>query len=409
MRLQDYLISSEYNDYKPWIITPQALAIFVIVIWSLRFIIPASLTHADAGIDASDLMTRVNLERTQRFIPALMTNDKLTTAATGKAKDMLTRSFFAHVDPDSNYVWPRIEATGYTPYTTLGENLAMDFTSAPAVVEAWMNSPTHRANIVNEKFEDQGMASIGGSFEPNHDTVMVVNLFGTLYKTIKPAPTPATKPPVSKTSTPSKTIAKAIPSPTPAPATHPAPPALQTTLGLRIFKEAKINATLISGKKMVDLDVVIDGNPALVTARLKSQSITLLPGKVLGEFTGSFTFDAPEDLTNQTVTVEARDKNGNKVSQDFAFNLPTSVGSGTSTPPSVSAAANVQIPVSNEAQVIKILRIVFGAFTAIYLGFLVIDGIIIHRAKIKRAGIHPDSHILLFLLVAAVTLFSNWF
>src|SRR5690606_36401283 len=103
-------------------------------------------------------------ERTGRFIPALTTNSMLNSAAQSKASDMIARSYFSHVDPDGNYVWPKITAAGYGPYLALGENLAMDFSSASATVEAWMNSPTHRANIVNENFQDQGLASVGGIY-----------------------------------------------------------------------------------------------------------------------------------------------------------------------------------------------------------------------------------------------------
>src|SRR5690606_34626201 len=102
-------------------------------------------------------------------------------------------SYFAHQDPDGNYVWPKIVAAGYSPYTALGENLAMDFTSAGDVINAWMNSPTHRANIVNEKFEDQGLASVAGMYEGNRETIAVTSLFGTLQKSTPP-PAPAPQP-----------------------------------------------------------------------------------------------------------------------------------------------------------------------------------------------------------------------
>src|SRR6185295_2458112 len=104
--------------------------VFCLVIWALRFLIPAQATFAASTIDPTHVMIKINQERTSRFLPALSTNTKLSVAAQGKGQDMLSRSYFAHVDPDGNYVWPRIEAAGYTPYLTLGENLGMDFTNA---------------------------------------------------------------------------------------------------------------------------------------------------------------------------------------------------------------------------------------------------------------------------------------
>ncbi|HYE22820.1 MAG TPA: CAP domain-containing protein, partial [Verrucomicrobiae bacterium] len=159
MKLKHYLIATEQNNYRPWITTPSALACFCLLTWGLRIFLPTSFLFAAPGIDAYDVMARINTERTNRFLPALVTKQMLINAATIKSNDMLTRSYFAHVNPDGQYVWPTIEAQGYTPYKTLGENLAMDFTEAEAMVSAWMNSPTHRANIINEKFADQGLAA----------------------------------------------------------------------------------------------------------------------------------------------------------------------------------------------------------------------------------------------------------
>ncbi len=395
--IKHYLIASETNDYKPWIITPTALGIFCLAIWSLRILIPATITFAQQTINSTDLMNKINDQRSQRFIPTLTTNSKLISAATGKANDMLARSYFAHVDPDGNYVWPRIEAAGYSPYLTLGENLAMDFTDADAVINAWMNSPTHRANIVNQKFVDQGLASVFGNYEQGHDTIMVVSLFGALYKTSTTSPTP-TPTPTQVSPTPKATP----PPPPPAPKPIVQNPPSQTST-LKISNDIKLASTFLSGRIIVDVTVGIAGNPTLVTASLKGQSITLVAGKVAGEFVGSFTFDSTEDLLNQKLQVEARDKNGVKANLEYAVNIESQ--SQDALP--VVGNANTQIPVSKEAQIMKVLRIIFGIFAVIYMGFLATDAIIIHRAKIKRDGIHPNPHLLVFALIALVTLFTS--
>jgi hypothetical protein len=396
MKLRNYLLASETNDYKPWIVTPSALAVFCLIIWGLRVIIPASLTFAAETIDATDVMNRINQERSQRFIATLTTNSKLISAANGKANDMMTRSYFAHVDPDGNYVWPRINAAGYTPHLTLGENLAMDFTDAAEVVQAWMNSPTHRANIVNAKFVDQGLASVSGMYEPNHQSIIIVSLFGALFKSSS-SPTPSPNPTPTPNPTPQP---QATPPPPPPPPVIKNPPA--TASNLKISNDIKVNNTFLSGRTMVDVDVIVTGGPTLVTAKLKAQSITLLEGKVAGQYVGSFTFDPTEDLTNQTLSVEARDKNNIKATLDYPVNIPPQI------PEPTVGDAQTSIPVSSEAQVMQVLRIIFGIFATIYMGFLAVDAIIIHRAKIKREGIHPNSHLLVFALVAAITLFTGW-
>jgi hypothetical protein len=391
LKLKNYLIASESNDYKPWIITPTALAVFCLSIWSLRVLIPVTITFAQSSINSTDLMNKINEQRSQRFIPTLTTNSKLISAASGKANDMISRSYFAHVDPDGNYVWPRIEAAGYTPYLTLGENLAMDFNDAEGVVTAWMNSPTHRGNIVNTKFVDQGLSAVTGTYEPNHNTVMIVSLFGALYKS------GANPPPATPTPTPT-------PKPTPPP---PAPkPVIKnppvTTSNLKISNDIKVVNTTLSGRTMVEVDVIIAGSPTLVTANLKGQSITLVEGKVTGQYVGSFTFNLDEDLTKQTLVIEARDKNGIKANLSYPVDIEPRI-----TEEPMVGNSQTSIPVSSEAQIFQILRIIFGIFATIYMGFLAVDAIIIHRSKIKRAGIHPNSHFLIFALIAAITLFTN--
>src|SRR4051794_20091398 len=129
-KIKDYLIASETNDYKPWITTSSALVFFTVIVWGLRMFVPTAVGFATTYLDPADIMTRINVERSNRNIDTLLTNSKLIIAAQSKSDDMLKRSYFAHVDPDGNYVWGRIEDAGYGPYTTLGENLAMDFTSA---------------------------------------------------------------------------------------------------------------------------------------------------------------------------------------------------------------------------------------------------------------------------------------
>jgi hypothetical protein len=322
-------------------------------------------------------MDRINQERSLRFISQVTYNSKLAVAADSKAKDMIERSYFSHIDPDGNYVWPRIQAAGFTPHLILGENLAMDFTSASEVMTAWMNSPTHRDNIVNEKFQNQGLSSVAGLYEPDHETIMVVSLFGTLLKTTSPTPKPS---PAPSQSTPPP------PSPTP---TTPSPAGKIT-----ISENINITTTSLSGHVLVAIDVNIEGTPTLVTARLKSQSISLIAGPQSGQFKGTFTFDQTEVITDEVLTIEARNKSGEKITLNQAVTIPTDSDL-------VSSTNQTGINVSNEAQVMKILRIVFAIFATIYMAFLAIDAIIIHRAKIKRDGAHSFPHLLVFALLTA--------
>jgi hypothetical protein len=178
-----------------------------------------------SDITVSNLVSAVNLERSQRNIPTLTYNSKLAAAADYKSHDMIARKYFSHTDPEGKYIWDKITQEGYTPYTILGENLAIDFSDTAGLVAAWIDSPTHRANLLNTNFKDQGMGVAYGNTNNGEFSVAVANTFGaqpTAKKTeVAQTPTPTTKP--STTTTPTTTpkpVAKPVAKTT---ATQPAP------------------------------------------------------------------------------------------------------------------------------------------------------------------------------------------
>jgi hypothetical protein len=372
MKIKHYLIASESNDYRPWITTTSALVFFCVIVWGLRVLVPANLTLASGSIDPYDLMNRINQQRDSRNLTTLKTNDKLVAAAQIKSDDMLHRGYFAHINPDGNYVWPTIEAQGYKPYVTLGENLAMDFTSASDVVAAWLNSPTHRANILNPTFQDQGLAVSSGLYEPGHNSILVASLFGTLTK---PVPNLASSQTSSNSTPASNTLA--------------------------IGDDAKISITQVSGHTLVDVNVAVSGNPTLITAKLNQQSITLL--KSDDRFAGTFTFNLSENLNGQSITVEARNSANTKVTSQIPLENIQTLPAGND-----SSVAGTKIPASSDAELLFILRIVFGVLSVVYLGFLITDWIIIHRAKIVRPGMHLQTQVVIFALVAIINIFAKF-
>ncbi len=104
-----------------------------------------------------------NLHRQQAGLQPLRVNATLNTAAYAHSLDMATQDFFSHVGSDGSTVFNRLDTAGYS-YATAGENIAAGFTTAKTVVEAWMNSPTHRQNILTPFVEEVG---IGYVFLPN--------------------------------------------------------------------------------------------------------------------------------------------------------------------------------------------------------------------------------------------------
>lgn len=119
------------------------------------------------GITAYNLNALVNAARIRAGLAPLKTSAKLESAASMKAQDMISKGYFAHTDPNnaSSTPWYWFGQAGYA-YSYAGENLAGpkangdDYNTAQEVVDAWLASPGHRANIMNVKFTETGIAVV---------------------------------------------------------------------------------------------------------------------------------------------------------------------------------------------------------------------------------------------------------
>ncbi|MFI8962593.1 sigma-70 family RNA polymerase sigma factor [Streptomyces sp. NPDC053493] len=117
------------------------------------------------GSDAQQVIDLVNSERAQAGCGPLTENALLTRAAQGHSDDMAARNFFDHTNPDGDGPGERVTAAGYR-WSTYGENIAMGQRTPAEVMESWMNSPGHRANILNCSFKEIGIGihSAGGPY-----------------------------------------------------------------------------------------------------------------------------------------------------------------------------------------------------------------------------------------------------
>ncbi|MFE5659723.1 CAP domain-containing protein [Streptomyces sp. NPDC056517] len=115
--------------------------------------------------EADQVIALVNAERAKAGCGPLSANATLTRAAQGHSDDMAARDFFDHTNPDGAGPGERVTAAGY-PWSTYGENIAMGQSSPEQVMESWMNSPGHRANILNCDFKEIGVGihSQGGPY-----------------------------------------------------------------------------------------------------------------------------------------------------------------------------------------------------------------------------------------------------
>lgn len=94
--------------------------------------------------------------------PALAWNDALTVAAAAHSHDMATRNYFSHTSPEGGSLRDRVEAAGYA-WSSIAENIAAGYPSVAAVVDGWMASDGHCANIMSAGLRDIGVACVSSS------------------------------------------------------------------------------------------------------------------------------------------------------------------------------------------------------------------------------------------------------
>ncbi len=182
--LADHFIPHARNNYHPHIFSRRLTALLsALLITAKIFTVgvmawgPIAPVYSSA-ITESNVVTLTNQSRQGMGLGMLTENSLLDKAAQSKADDMLKKSYFSHNTPDGHTPWDFITASGYS-YITAGENLAVNFTQAENVEAAWMNSPGHRANILNKNYQNIGVGISQGLYQ-GHQAIFVVQMFGTL-------------------------------------------------------------------------------------------------------------------------------------------------------------------------------------------------------------------------------------
>ncbi|MFD0273200.1 CAP domain-containing protein [Kitasatospora sp. NPDC127111] len=126
---------------------------------------PATAASGTAAQYAQQVVDLVNAERSKAGCGPLTADSKLAAAAQGHSEDMANRNYFDHASPEGFHADHRIEAVGYR-WSSWGENIARGQKDPAAVMDAWMNSPGHRANILNCSFKEIGVGVRTGSGGP---------------------------------------------------------------------------------------------------------------------------------------------------------------------------------------------------------------------------------------------------
>lgn len=121
--------------------------------------------RGESATQAEAILKLVNAERAKVGAKALKLDDKLNKVAVVKAKDMAENGYFSHESPTYGSPFEMMRSFGVTQYRTAGENIAAGQRSPEDVMNSWMNSSGHRANILNTSYTNLGVGYYeGGSY-----------------------------------------------------------------------------------------------------------------------------------------------------------------------------------------------------------------------------------------------------
>jgi hypothetical protein len=206
--LHEHFVPSRHNAYQPHLLRFRIATriLSLVLIFEALYLVTtfAVIPRSDhlAAILTALLVEQTNEERAMEELGGLLVSERLTLAAQMKADDMVARGYFAHDAPDGTTPWHWFEKAGYA-YAAAGENLAVNFTESRDVTNAWMRSPTHRANIMNGTYTEIGIATAHGTYK-GRDAIFVVQEFGRPIEKLPTTPLPSIANVVQNTVAPSE-------------------------------------------------------------------------------------------------------------------------------------------------------------------------------------------------------------
>lgn len=180
--LRHLFIPHESNNQKAKLLHTSSLALLALFLLTFQIALnylpktfPQVLGYA-ANISPGEVIRLTNVQRAANGLSGVTENSVLDSAALAKGNDMLAKGYWAHFAPDGTSPWSFFLSFGYK-YKYAGENLARDFSNANDAVNAWMNSPSHRENVLNPNYKDIGIGVVEGKLS-GVDTTIIVQFFG---------------------------------------------------------------------------------------------------------------------------------------------------------------------------------------------------------------------------------------
>jgi len=173
-------IPHEENNFRAKSLHTDFLTVYLVVAFLMMIAFKQGSIHNVLGfatdISVEKLAQLTNEQRQKNNLPPLSVNSALSLAAQKKAENMFQENYWSHYSPEGKTPWDFILGAGYK-YEFAGENLAKNFLFSSGVVDAWMNSPTHRENLLKKDYTEVGYAIVNGILN-GEQTTLVVQEFG---------------------------------------------------------------------------------------------------------------------------------------------------------------------------------------------------------------------------------------
>ena len=143
-----------------WITTTLLLPCLLLLLIQMRPVVAAP--SQNDSIFGARVLELTNRARQQAGLGSLALSSELNNAAQSYSQVLATSGCFEHTcGPVPNFV-DRAGQSGYTGWSSLGENIAVGYATPEAVIAGWMNSPGHRANLLSPKFTEMGIGLVSG-------------------------------------------------------------------------------------------------------------------------------------------------------------------------------------------------------------------------------------------------------
>jgi uncharacterized protein YkwD len=186
--MKNFFIPTHSNNYRAHLIKLPSLFLFLLVIvgFNTFSIIDTSAQSTSSVINSTSLLNQHNSIRSSLGLNDLTINQNLTVSAQSKANQMMKFNCWSHYCPDGKSPWDFFNEANYD-YKLAGENLAEGFFDVDDLMTAWMNSITHKDNIIKNDYREVGFGIAYGDYQGKANNMIVVVHFGTHAENAQPS------------------------------------------------------------------------------------------------------------------------------------------------------------------------------------------------------------------------------